>query len=75
MDDLSRLLDKEIDVVILNNAPVFSRLQIIKNGRRVYEMPNRDERTFEARTIVEYFDYLPTQQKLERALINQIRRR
>ena len=73
MDELSRILDKDIDVVVLNNANSFLKFQVIKNGLRVYEDKERRSRAFEARAIVEYLDFLPIRSRLEKALINNIK--
>ncbi len=73
MDELSSILDKDIDVVILNKATSFLKFQTIKNGIRVYEQPTRANRDFEARSIMEYFDFRPIRRKLEAALINNIK--
>jgi len=74
IDALSAVLDKNVDVVILNNANSFLKFRIIKTGIRVYERPNRGSRLFEARSVIEYFDFLPIREMLEKALINNIRR-
>lgn len=73
MDNLSRSFDRNVDVVVLNEASSFLKFQIIKNGLRIYEHPKRTTRDFEARAIMEYFDYLPIRQKLEEALIAAIK--
>ena len=73
MDDLSRILNKDVDVVELNNATSFLKFQIVKNGFRIYERSDRIEHSFEARVIREYFDFLPVRRKLEMALLNNIK--
>ena len=73
MDDLSRLLDRDVDVVVLNIVSCFLKFQVIKNGLRIYECPDRVERAFEARTIMEYFDFFPIRKRMETALINNIK--
>lgn len=73
MDELSRILDKDVDVVVLNEAASFLKFHIIKEGIKVYERTDRVEHNFEARTIVEYLDFLPIRRRLEAALINNIR--
>ena len=71
-DELSRVLDKEIDIVVLNNANCFLKFQIIKNGLRLYERKDRKGREFEARAMMEYFDFLPIRRRLEEALVSHI---
>lgn len=73
MDNLSHILNKDVDVVILNSASSFLKFQIIKNGLKIYERPDRIGRDFEAKAIIEYFDFLPVRRKLEMALINSIK--
>ncbi len=73
MNNLSRILNRDIDVVVLNEASSFLKFQIIKNGLRIYERVDRTEHSFEARAIVEYFDFLPVRRRLETALINNIK--
>lgn len=72
-DELSRQLDKNIDVAVLNSAGSFMKFQVIKNGIRIYEHKERRNREFEARTIAEYFDFLPIRRKMEGALIKHIK--
>jgi len=74
MDELSRIIDRDIDVVVLNEALSFLKYQIIKYGKRVYESPDRDNHSFEARAIVEYLDFLPIRRRLEKAMIDNIKK-
>jgi len=73
VDDLSRILDKDVDAVVLNKAASFLKFQVIKDGVRIYEHQRRRSRDFEARAIMEYFDFLPVRKKLEAALISSIK--
>jgi len=72
-DDLSALLDRNIDIAVLNNADSFLKFQVVKKGERIYERPDRRKRDFEARAIIEYFDFLPIRERLEAALISGIK--
>jgi predicted nucleotidyltransferase len=74
MDDLSRLVDRDVDVVVLNKASCFMRFQILRSGRRLYERSNRREHEFESRAIREYFDFLPVRRRLEETLVSRVRR-
>lgn len=71
--DLSLLLDKNVDVIILNRAAPYLKFQIIQKGIRVYENPKRESRIFEARSILEYFDFEPIKNLLELSLIKRIK--
>ncbi len=71
--DLSLLLDRNVDVTVLNEAPPYLKFQVIRNGIRIYEKPNRESRTFEARSILEYFDFAPIKNMMESSLIKRIK--
>lgn len=73
MDELSSILDRNMDVLALNKASSFLKFQIIKDGLLIYERRDRVKRDFEANAIVEYFDFLPVRKKLETALIKSIK--
>lgn len=72
-DDISRRLDKNADIIILNEADAFLKFQVFKNGVRVYEREDRSEHNFEAKALLEYFDFLPIRQRMEEALIKRIK--
>lgn len=74
MDELCSILNKDVDVVILNEASTFLKFQVIKEGEKIYERPDRSEHSFEAKAIVEYFDFLPIRRSLETAMLNNIKR-
>ena len=71
---LGRLLGREADVVVLNRAGSFLKYNVLKNGLRVYERPDRNERDFEARAIVEYFDFLPIKNRIEEGILSKIKK-
>ena len=71
---LGRLLGREADVVVLNRAGSFLKYNVLKNGLRVYERPDRSERGFEARAIVEYFDFLPIKNRIEEGILSKIKK-
>lgn len=74
MNDLSRLLDNNIDVVVLNTASSFLKFHILKSGKLMYEDPKRENHIFEARSIVEYFDFQPFRKLITEGLINNLKR-
>lgn len=73
MDELSCILNLEIDVVILNTANTFLKYQVFKYGKRIYERMDRVGRAFEARAFLEYIDFLPIRNLLESGLIRKIK--
>jgi len=74
MDGLSAVLEKNVDIVVLNTANSFLKFRVIKTGIRLYERPDRGNRSFEARSVIEYFDFFPIREMLEKALIANIKR-
>lgn len=73
MLELSRVLNKEADVVILNSASLFMKYHVLKEGRKIYENPGRNEHSFEAMAIVQYLDFLPLKTRMEAGLLRHIK--
>ncbi len=71
--NLSEVLNKEIDVVVLNRASLFLRYHILKEGVKIYERPDRDEHNFEAKAIIDYFDFLPIKNRIENGMLAKIK--
>lgn len=55
-DDLSELVKREIDIVILNNSSPIIRMQVLKNGVLVVNKDKAIYNDFFVRTIKEYDD-------------------
>ncbi len=73
MTDLSSALEKETDVIILNQAPPFLKYQIFKYGKTVFERDVRRSRAFKAKSILEYFDFKPIKDFIEGAKIKRLK--
>ena len=73
MTDLSSVLEKETDVVILNQAPPFLKYQIFKYGKATFERDDRRSRSFKARSILEYFDFKPIKDFVEGVKIKRLK--
>ncbi|MGR3310332.1 MAG: type VII toxin-antitoxin system MntA family adenylyltransferase antitoxin [Candidatus Brocadiales bacterium] len=56
---LSRLLQKNADVVLLRDAPLLLRFNILKEGKKVYVADKTMVTEFKARAVVEYLDFKP----------------
>ena len=56
---LSKLLKKNVDVVLLRDAPLLLRFNIFKEGEKVYVVDKKMVNDFKARAIVEYLDFKP----------------
>jgi len=57
IDDLSRLVSKEVDLVILNNADTIIKHQIYKNCKIIIGNDSIKAKRFLARSIIEYLDF------------------
>ena len=73
MNDLNDVLLKEVDVVILNRAALFLKYHVLKEGIKIYERGNRNEHNFEAQAIVQYLDFLPVKNRIERGMLAKIK--
>lgn len=71
--NLSEILKKEIDVVVLNRASLFLRYHILKEGVKIYERPDRNEHNFEAKAVIDYFDFLPIKNRIENGMLAKIK--
>jgi len=49
----------QVDLIILNNAPIELKYHVITDGQIVYQKDSATKVEFEADTLSRYFDYLP----------------
>jgi hypothetical protein len=56
-EELSQLLEREVDVVVLNEAPVLLQFQVIRCRRILYERDAERRALFEMRVMGDYYDY------------------
>ncbi|GAH22798.1 unnamed protein product [marine sediment metagenome] len=56
---LSVLNSKQVDLVILNEAPIELKYKIIVTGKIIFQKNTIVRTEFEADTLNQYFDYLP----------------
>lgn len=73
INNMSQCLNRNVDVVILNEVDTFLKFQVLKNGIRIYERLDRYEHNFEAEALLEYFDFLPIRKRMEEDLIKRIK--
>lgn len=50
---------KDIDVIILNNAPLLLCMEVLKNKKLIYERNSSARVNFEVRSELKYFDWEP----------------
>jgi predicted nucleotidyltransferase len=73
MVELEQLCRRPVDVVILNQASLVLRNQVLKYGRLVYERDHSQRVAFEVYSRQAYYDFKPILALLHRALVRQIR--
>jgi predicted nucleotidyltransferase len=69
---LESVCRRPVDVVILNQAPLVLRNQVLKYGRLIYEGDHRQRVAFEVRSRFEYYDFKPVLDLLHSTLLRQI---
>jgi len=71
--EIGSQVKQEVDVVILNGAPLGLVHEIFRTGRRVYEKPGRKFRREEAQLLSEALDFLPTKVWIEEQLVEHVK--
>lgn len=71
--ELGSRVKQEVDVIILNGAPLGLAHEILRTGKRVYEKPGRKHRREEANLLTEALDFLPIKETIERKAIQRIK--
>ncbi len=71
--ELSSRVKEELDLVIMNGAPLGLVHEILRTGQRVYERPGRRYRREEAQLLVEALDFLPLKEMIENKAIERIK--
>lgn len=71
--ELGSRVKQEVDVIILNGAPLGLAHEILRTGERVYEKPGRKHRWEEANLLIEALDFLPTKVWIEEELVEHVR--
>jgi len=64
-----------IDVRIINDAPLVLQGRVVTDGRLVYARDEQARVDFETTTRMSYFDYLPIHQQLQAAFFDTLRTR
>ena len=67
---LNILDNKQVDLVILNDAPIELKYKIIATGKIIYQKNSTIRTEFEADTLSKYFDYLPVLRAQKKEILN-----
>lgn len=71
--ELSRLLKREVDVIILNSLhSIFLKYVILKEGRLIFEKDKGKRIDFELKTLNEYFDFRPALKMYQQRMLENI---
>lgn len=64
ISQLSKILKKEVDVIVLNDTrSPFFKYVILKEGKLIFERDEEKRIDFELETLNQYFDFKPTLEK------------
>lgn len=67
--ELSRRLDADVDVVLLNQAPIELQYNVISFGILLFERELNERVEYESRVLSRYGDYLPVLRRQKKELI------
>lgn len=67
-DNLTSLLKKETDVVVLNQASPIIRMQVLRKGKKILEKDRRAAMDFFVRTVQEYDDLKMVRSVIEKKI-------
>ena len=71
-NDLSDILGKDVDLIILNVAPPLLRYQVIKHGRLIYCRNERERISFESKSMCEYLDFSRAARRYDECLLRKL---
>jgi predicted nucleotidyltransferase len=72
--EIGELLGRNADVLILNSTGTFLRHHVLKTGARLYESRRPQGRSFEARALIEYFDFQPSYDLMMHGLMRKVKK-
>ena len=71
--EVESICRREVDVVVLNEAPPLLKHQVLKHGAPIFVPDGRLRVAFTVEALHEYWDYLPAQDRQHAALRKRIR--
>lgn len=69
-EDLTAVLNRQSDLVSLNQASPVLAMQVLKHGELIFERSERAVREFQIRTLFAYFDLKQVRKPIEEALLS-----
>lgn len=73
MADLEALCRSEVDVVVLNDAPLVLQNQVLRHGRLIYERDRQARIAFEVKSRKMYHDWKPWMEFYHRSLVRELK--
>jgi predicted nucleotidyltransferase len=70
-DSLDDVSDRDVDLVVLNNADTIITMQILANGKLIYCRDKHQFNLFKARKISEYLDFKMSRKIIEDNLVKR----
>lgn len=67
-DELTSLLKKEVDIVVLNDASPVIRMQVLRKGKKLFERDRQAFTRFFVRTVNEYDDLKKVRSVIEKKI-------
>lgn len=68
--EISKLLKKDTDIVVLNTASSFLRYVVLKEGKIIFERSQDKRVDFELKALNDYFDFKPVLEKYNQRVLN-----
>lgn len=71
ISEISKILKKEADIIILNTASPFLKYVVLQEGKLIYEKNKSKRIDFELKATNEYFDYAPILKLYNQRILNK----
>jgi hypothetical protein len=68
--EISKLLKKDTDIVVLNTASSFLKYVVLKEGKIIFERSQDKRVDFELKALNDYFDFKPVLEKYNQRVLN-----
>lgn len=72
---LGRAAGREVDTVLLDKAPPLLRFEVTRDGVLLFEREEGLWTAFQAKAMVDWWDWAPTARMIQRAIIEDLRER
>ena len=70
--ELAKVLEMDVDLVFLNDAPPLLKYQVIKYGRLLFSRDERVRVMFEAKSLCEYLDFSRVLRRYDECFMRRI---